>query len=136
MDVRRRLQRHCPSTTLAWMKRLTPRCQTVLITVLTRVAHPRPSPSGLDWSVWDQTDASSRELDDNPDNITRVLKSDKLSLANLSHMASVLLPRRYLRRCHYVSGPRMARVRGIVVDSQYSVKGGVAERAEFTKRPN
>ncbi len=29
----------------------------------------------------------------------------------------------------------MARVRGIVVDSQYLVKGDVAERAEFNKQP-
>jgi hypothetical protein len=29
----------------------------------------------------------------------------------------------------------MARVRGIVADSQYLVKGGVVERAKFNKQP-
>ncbi len=58
----------------ATVERLTPRCQTVLLKYLTRLAHPRPSPSRLDWSVRNQTDASSRELDDNPGDITRVLK--------------------------------------------------------------
>ena len=56
------------------MKRLTTRRQTVLLKDLTRLAHPRPPPSRLDRGVWDQTDASPRELDDNPGNITRVLK--------------------------------------------------------------
>jgi len=102
------------------------RCQTVLLEDLTRPAHPWPSPSRLDWGIRDETDTSSRELDDNSGNIPRVLKRSWESESNEKRL------RRYIRRYRCVAFPQMVRVQGIVVDAQYS---GTCDAGKWAKEP-
>jgi hypothetical protein len=85
-----RLQRRCPEA-LAQVKRLTPLCRAVLLKDLTRLAHPRPSPSRLDWSVWDQTGHGclSARARRQSGQYYASPESDELSLGDLSQMASI-----------------------------------------------